>query len=105
MARGDLVAPIRTLLSRLTLVGVAIVLPMLALLLWMQGRLRGEWHEAQAEKRRATAAEQQYRLLLESTDQGIFGLDPEGRCIFINKAGARALGYQPDELLGKECTP
>lgn len=102
MAKRDLVSPIRTLLSRLSLVGVAIVLPMLALLLWMERRLRKEWCETQTEKRRAMAAERQYRLLLESTDQGIFGLNSEGRCTFINKAGARLLDYQPDDLLGKE---
>lgn len=40
-------------------------------------------------------------LLLESTSQGIYGIDPEGRCTFINAAGARMLGYSPNELTGR----
>ena len=40
-------------------------------------------------------------LLLESTGEGIFGIDLEGRCIFINRAGARMLGYPQDEVLGR----
>jgi PAS domain S-box-containing protein len=40
-------------------------------------------------------------LLLESTGEGIFGIDLDGRCTFINRAGAAILGYQADEVLGK----
>lgn len=41
-------------------------------------------------------------LLLESTGEGIYGLDKAGRCTFINSAAARMLGYQPGELLGRD---
>jgi PAS domain S-box-containing protein len=41
-------------------------------------------------------------LLLESTGEGIYGMDKAGRCTFINSAAARMLGYVPDELLGKD---
>jgi PAS domain S-box-containing protein len=41
------------------------------------------------------------RLLLESTGEGIYGLDREGRCTFMNKSAAAMLGYQPDEVLGQ----
>jgi PAS domain S-box-containing protein len=41
------------------------------------------------------------RLLLDSTVGGLYGIDPQGRCTFINRAGAELLGYLPDELLGK----
>ncbi len=44
---------------------------------------------------------EQSRLLLESTGEGMWGLDLEGRCIFVNQAAARALGYEVDDLLGK----
>ncbi len=40
-------------------------------------------------------------LLLDSTIGGLYGLDGHGRCTFINRAGADLLGYQPDELLGR----
>jgi PAS domain S-box-containing protein len=39
-------------------------------------------------------------LLLQSTGEGIFGIDLEGHCVFINQAGARQLGYEVDEVLG-----
>jgi two-component system cell cycle sensor histidine kinase/response regulator CckA len=45
------------------------------------------------------------RLLLESTGEGIYGLDHDGRCTFINRAGAAMLGYTPEELLGRELHP
>jgi PAS domain S-box-containing protein len=39
-------------------------------------------------------------LLLESTGEGIFGIDLDGNCTFINRAGALALGWEPAEVLG-----
>jgi PAS domain S-box-containing protein len=44
--------------------------------------------------------QQQLGLLLESTGEGIFGVDLDGHCMFINRAGARMLGYEPPEVLG-----
>ena len=43
----------------------------------------------------------QLELLLESAGEGIYGIDLNGRCIFINGAGAEMLGYTPDEVLGR----
>ncbi len=43
---------------------------------------------------------QQLGLLLESTGEGIFGIDLGGHCMFINRAGARMLGYEPAQVLG-----
>jgi PAS domain S-box-containing protein len=40
-------------------------------------------------------------LLLESTGEGMYGIDMEGRCTFINRAGAEMLGYAANELLGR----
>lgn len=40
-------------------------------------------------------------LLLESTGEGIYGIDLEGRCTFMNRAAGKMLGYQPEDLLGK----
>jgi PAS domain S-box-containing protein len=40
-------------------------------------------------------------LLLESTGDGIFGIDMDGLCTFINRAGARMLGWEPAEVLGR----
>ena len=42
------------------------------------------------------------RLLLESTGEGIYGIDMEGRCTFANPACARLLGFDSaDELMGQ----
>ncbi|UHD14892.1 EAL domain-containing protein [Thiocapsa bogorovii] len=49
------------------------------------------------------AAEERARLLLESTSEGVFGLDPDGVTTFINPTGARLLGYDPNDLVGKPC--
>lgn len=43
----------------------------------------------------------QLELLLDSTGEGIYGIDLKGRCVFINKAGAEMLGYSADEVLGR----
>lgn len=42
-------------------------------------------------------AEERIRLLLESTAEGIFGFDADGRCTFANPAGLHALGYARQE--------
>jgi len=46
-------------------------------------------------------SENQIRQLLQSTDQGIYGIDNDGLCTFINNAGLRMIGYGPEECLGK----
>lgn len=43
----------------------------------------------------------QLGLLLESTGEGIFGIDLGGHCMFINRAGARMIGFEPSEVLGR----
>ena len=40
-------------------------------------------------------------LLMDSTDEGICGLDAAGACTFVNRAATRLLGYAADELLGR----
>lgn len=42
------------------------------------------------------------KLLLESTGEGIYGVDTEGHCTFINHTGAEMLGYSAGELVGRE---
>jgi PAS domain S-box-containing protein len=47
-------------------------------------------------------SEEQLRLLLDSTAEGIFGIDLTGACTFCNAACLRLLGYRtPLDLLGK----
>ncbi len=47
-------------------------------------------------------AEARQRLVLESTSDGIFGVDTDGRAMFINAAAATMLGYEKDALLGRK---
>jgi PAS domain S-box-containing protein len=58
-----------------------------------------EQHEAEEALRLAT---RQRELILESVGEGIYGIDLDGRLTFINQAGARALGYTPEELTGRD---
>lgn len=44
----------------------------------------------------------QTEVLLTSVGDGIYGLDADGRITFVNPAGASALRYDADELLGRD---
>jgi PAS domain S-box-containing protein len=55
-------------------------------------------------KRAEEALEQlsrQNELILNSAGEGIFGIDQQGRHIFVNPAAARMLGYKAEELIGQ----
>ena len=43
----------------------------------------------------------QLGLLIESTGEGIFGIDLDGLCMFINRAGAQMLGFEPAQVSGR----
>ena len=51
------------------------------------------------------ASEARFRLLLESAGEGIFGVDTEGRCMFVNAAALEMFGFASDELLGQPIHP
>jgi PAS domain S-box-containing protein len=53
----------------------------------------------ESEERRQ--AEERTRLILESTAEGIFGVDTEGRIQFVNPATCRMLGFTSDEMIGQ----
>src|SRR4051794_14676253 len=42
-----------------------------------------------------------FEALLESTNEGLYGVDVEGRCTFLNRAGAKMLGFTRYEVLGR----
>ncbi len=47
-------------------------------------------------------SEERLRLVLDSTGEGIYALDPEGKCTLCNPAAVRLLGYaSAEELLGR----
>jgi PAS domain S-box-containing protein len=40
-------------------------------------------------------------LMLASTGEGVFGVGLDGLCVFINPAGARMIGFEPQQVLGQ----
>jgi PAS domain S-box-containing protein len=58
-----------------------------------------EQHEAE---RALHLASHQREMILESVGEGIFGIDLDGRLTFINRAAAKALGYNPEEIVGHD---
>jgi two-component system, sensor histidine kinase and response regulator len=57
-----------------------------------------ERKRAQEERDRVA---KQMEMLLESTGQGIYGIDLQGNCTFINRATCELIGYRPEEALGR----
>jgi two-component system, cell cycle sensor histidine kinase and response regulator CckA len=59
------------------------------------------------ERREAESAllklSRQTNMILNSAGDGIFGLDREARLTFVNRASARMLGYEPEEVVGRNC--
>jgi two-component system sensor histidine kinase/response regulator len=55
----------------------------------------------EAQARHLAEAEERSRLILGSVSEGIVGIGNDGRITFINPAGARMLGYTPEEVNGK----
>ncbi len=51
----------------------------------------------------AAKSEQRLSLLLNSTAEGIYGIDDKGKCTFANRACVILLGFDsPDDLIGEE---
>ena len=47
--------------------------------------------------------EAQVRMLMDTTEEGIYGVDTNGICTFINRAALEMLGYpEPEDLIGKD---
>jgi two-component system sensor histidine kinase VicK len=65
----------------------------------IQGTDVTEQHEAEQALHMAT---RQRELILDSVGDGIYGVDLEGRLTFINRAGARSLGYTREQLIGRD---
>src|SRR4051794_34562396 len=73
----------------------------LAALVITEMDLRTAVQEAQSRAEEAERERWQKSALLESTIEGIYGLDTNGNCTFINEAGAKMLKYAPYELIGE----
>jgi diguanylate cyclase (GGDEF)-like protein/PAS domain S-box-containing protein len=49
-------------------------------------------------------SEDRYRVIVETTSQGVWTIDAAHRTTFANRVMAEMLGYQPGEMLGKSMT-
>jgi two-component system sensor histidine kinase/response regulator len=58
--------------------------------------------ELAAQREELTVSEERTRLILESTAEGIFGVDTEGRIGFVNAAACRLLGFAAEEMIGQQ---
>lgn len=56
--------------------------------------------QKQAEKA-LQQSNQRLSLILQSSNEGIYGMGPGLTCTFINRIGAAMLGYHPEELIGR----
>ena len=54
---------------------------------------------------RLEQAEERSRLLLESANEGIFGVAEDGLVNFINPAGLKMLGFNTEEVIGQKIHP
>ena len=61
--------------------------------------------ELQENQLRLELAEERSRLLLESAEEGIFGVGEDGLVNFINPAALGMLGFEGDELIGQKIHP
>lgn len=57
--------------------------------------------ELEQSRERLVQTEERSRLILSSIREGIWGLDKEGRTIFVNRAAAEMLGYTEESLIGQ----
>ena len=66
------------------------------------GELRREISVREQTEAALRDTEERTRLLLDSTAEAIFGVDPQGCCTFCNRATLHLLGYaEPNDLLGR----
>jgi PAS domain S-box-containing protein len=67
----------------------------------LYGFARDVTEERRLEEDRNRITRQQ-QLILDSTDEGIYATNVEGRCTLVNRSAARLLGASPDWLIGTD---
>ncbi len=64
--------------------------------------LRGLMGELETRRQEAIKARWEADALLEATGDGVLGMDREGRCTFLNRAGVEVLGYSSRMAVGRD---
>src|SRR5215472_16105699 len=62
---------------------------------------RTKAEEALAREKELRRAQDQYRMIIETTNDGIWIIDADFRTTFVNRRVAEMLGYAPEEMLGR----
>lgn len=92
----------RTSQTRITL-GLALIALCATLIVGRVGyRYRDLTAERERRRREAERARREIDLLLEATGDGVLGIDLNGRCISLNRAGSELLGYTEREIRGRD---
>lgn len=73
-------------------------LTILALLLLLGSHAQYTINQRQAVEEALRESEEKYRLIIETTQDGYYEVDPQGRMTFFNDAMCRILGYSRTEL-------
>ncbi|MGE0159047.1 MAG: ATP-binding protein [Gemmatimonadales bacterium] len=91
----------RTLQARLTLALGILALGATLVVARFGFRLRELSDEAESGWDEAEAARRETAAVLAATDDGVLGVDLEGRCTSLNRAGVELLGFQEHEIRGR----
>ncbi|MEI7935328.1 MAG: response regulator [Verrucomicrobiota bacterium] len=70
-------------------------------LLAQKEELLAQQQELTTQREQLQVSEERSRLILESSAEGIFGTDTEGRITFVNPAACGMLGFTAEELIGQ----
>jgi two-component system sensor histidine kinase/response regulator len=70
-------------------------------LLAQKEELLAQQEELTTQREQLQLSEERSRLILESSTEGIYGVDTEGRITFVNAAACQLLGFSSEELLGQ----
>lgn len=92
----------RTLQGALTVVLAALALGATVVLARVGWRYRELSLEAERRRRDAVQARREIDALVEATGDGVLGIDLDGKCISLNRAGADLLGYSEREIKGRD---
>jgi len=65
-------------------------------------RYRSLTIEREVRRRDAVRARREINSLMEATGDGVLGVDLAGRCISLNRAGSKLLGYTDGEIAGRD---
>ena len=68
-------------------------------------RLLAQQNELTAQREQLQISEERTRLILDSTDEGIYGMAPDGQITFVNAATCRLLGFTAEEMIGQQAHP